>query len=87
MFIDPLYSCCRSEDYGEVASAWNELRKQICEDAVKKFLMPQCAKWLKEHLRLQAEDFVADRCRMELEYVSISCLSTRAWSSDGRRKH
>jgi transcription elongation factor SPT6 len=54
-----------------VATAWNALRQQICDDAVKKFLVPHSVKWLKEHLKRQAEEFVAERCRMELEYVSL----------------
>lgn len=68
-FIHPLTTCCRSNDYGELSTAWNEQRKQICEDVVKKHLIPSTAKWAKDYLRGQAEDYVAERCRMELEFV------------------
>lgn len=68
--VDALERCCVSTDYGEVASKWNELRRGICRDVLDKHLIPMGSKWVKEYLRGQAEDFVAERCRMELEFVS-----------------
>lgn len=69
-FTGTLVRCVRSMDYGEISSAWNELREEICQDVVQNHLVPAAAKWVKEHLRGKAEEFVAERCRMELEFVS-----------------
>lgn len=71
-FSGALERCCISTDYGEVATKWNELRKEICQELVKDHLIPMGSKWVKEYLRSQAEDFVAEHCRQELEYVSLS---------------
>ena len=68
-FTDALIACCRSADYGEIASAWNALRKQVVLDAAEKNLIPMATRWIKEELRRQAEDYVAESCRQELEYV------------------
>jgi transcriptional accessory protein Tex/SPT6 len=72
MFIGPLVQCVRSNDYGEVATAWNELRQEICHEVVRKHLIVMAGKWAKEHLKGEAEEYVAESCRMELEYVSLA---------------
>jgi transcription elongation factor SPT6 len=69
-FAGTLVRCARSNDYGEIATAWNALREEICQDAVRQHLIVTAARWAKEHLRGVAEEFVAERCRMELEFVS-----------------
>nr|ODN87881.1 transcription elongation factor SPT6 [Cryptococcus depauperatus CBS 7841] len=66
-FTSTLIRCCHSNDYGEVATAWNEVRAEVCDTLTKKHLMPMAAKWLREHLRSEAEEYVAERCRAELE--------------------
>jgi transcription elongation factor SPT6 len=71
-FIDTLVRCVHSNDYGEVSTAWNAVREQVCDDVVKKYLIPSGARWAREHLRGQAEEYVAERCRIELEFVSLS---------------
>ncbi|EIW70012.1 hypothetical protein TREMEDRAFT_71488 [Tremella mesenterica DSM 1558] len=76
-FADPLVRCCRSMEYGEVATAWNEMREEICQDVVSKLIMPAAARWVKEHMRLAAEEYVAERCRMELEFrVNVRPFAT-----------
>lgn len=70
-FVDALLRCATTNDYGSVASAWNELRKEICEQTFDQHLGPSASKWAREHLRSMAEEFVAERCRMELEFVSL----------------
>ncbi|WRT67313.1 transcription elongation factor SPT6 [Kwoniella shivajii] len=76
-FVETLVRCCRSNDYGEISTAWNELRAQICSDVTRKFLVPSAGKWLKEHLKSEAEEFVAERCRMELELrVNVQPFAT-----------
>ncbi|TYJ56714.1 transcription elongation factor SPT6 [Cryptococcus floricola] len=66
-FISQLTSCCRSSDYGDVAQAWNESRAELVNDLTRKQLVPTAAKWLKEFLRMEAEEYIAERCREELE--------------------
>ncbi|OCF71672.1 transcription elongation factor SPT6 [Kwoniella mangroviensis CBS 8886] len=66
-FVETLVRCCRSNDYGEISTAWNALRAEICSDVTRKYLVPSAAKWLKEHLKSEADEFVAERCRLELE--------------------
>ncbi|WWC89746.1 transcription elongation factor SPT6 [Kwoniella dendrophila CBS 6074] len=66
-FVETLVRCCRSNDYGEISTAWNALRAEICSDVTRKYLVPSAARWLKEHLKTEADEFVADRCRSELE--------------------
>lgn len=69
-FIDTLVRCSRSDEYGEISKEWNELREAVCRDLVKRLLLPMGSKWIREHLRGEAEDYVAERCRLELEFVS-----------------
>ncbi|EAL22689.1 hypothetical protein CNBB1380 [Cryptococcus deneoformans B-3501A] len=78
-FTDALIRCCRSNDYGEIASAWNEVRMEVCNTLVKKHLMPMASKWIKEHLRTQAEEYIAERCREELELR----VNVRPYASSG----
>jgi transcription elongation factor SPT6 len=68
-FLDALSRCVHTNEYGEVATAWNELRKDICVDLIDNHLIPAAARWTREVLKGQAEDFVADGSRQELEYV------------------
>lgn len=69
-FYQAVESCLRANDFGEVATAWNSIRREIGHDLVTKHLVPAAAKWVKEHLRSESEDYVADFCRQTLEYVS-----------------
>jgi transcription elongation factor SPT6 len=70
-FAGTMVRCVRSMDYGEVSTAWNALREEVCEDVVRSHLVPSAAKWVKEHLRGEAEEYVAERCRLELEFVGL----------------
>ena len=76
-FTGTLVRCVRSMDYGEISTAWNQLREEICQDVVRTHLVPAAAKWVKEHLRGEAEEYVAERCRMELEFVGSLLLDRR----------
>jgi transcription elongation factor SPT6 len=69
-FTGTLVRCCQSDQYGVISKEWNAQREAVCSDVVREKLIPMGRKWLKEHLRGQAEDYVAERCRMELEFVS-----------------
>ena len=67
-FCESLVRCVQSKNHGETAVAWDVLRKEICETAVTQHLVPAASKWAKEHLKGLAEEFVSERCRMELEF-------------------
>ncbi|KAK4686395.1 transcription elongation factor SPT6, partial [Tremellales sp. Uapishka_1] len=67
-FVSTLIRCCRSSDYGEIATAWNELREEVCQDVTRKLYIPAAAKWVKEHLRSEGQEFCAEKCRMDLEF-------------------
>ncbi|KAL7424162.1 Transcription elongation factor spt6 [Cryptotrichosporon argae] len=67
-FAGTLVRCCKSEGIDEIAMAWNALREEICQDVVRNHYVPAAIRWVKEHMRSQAEEFVAERCRMELEF-------------------
>ncbi|KAL1411070.1 Transcription elongation factor spt6 [Vanrija albida] len=66
-FAGTLVRCCRSGDYSEAGVAWDELRESVCQTVVNKHYIPAATPWLKEHMRSQAEEYVAELCRMELE--------------------
>lgn len=70
-FAATLVRCCQSDQYGEISKEWNAQREAVCSDVVREKLIPMGRKWLKEHLRGEAEDYIAERCRMELEFVSV----------------
>lgn len=69
MFYDALERCLKANDFGDIAVAWNEVRREICHDLVTKHLIPSAAKWVKEYLKTETEDYVADFCRQQLEFV------------------
>jgi transcription elongation factor SPT6 len=73
-FAATLVRCCQSDEYGEISKEWNAQREAVISDVVRGKLLPMGQKWLKEHLRGEAEDYVAERCRMELEFVSAMSL-------------
>lgn len=72
LFVDALYRCVEAQDYGTVATAWNKLRKEIVQSLVKDHLLPSGSKWLREHLKSEAEDYIAEYCGKQLEYVGGS---------------
>lgn len=69
-FANTLVRCCQNDTYSEISKEWNALRETVCQDLTRRLLVPMGAKWLREHLRSQAEDYVAELCRKELEFVS-----------------
>lgn len=77
-YLDALKRCVQSQDYSEVAQAWNGQREEVIEQVVNKGYIPAAQRWLKEHMRTQAEEFVGERCREELEFrVNMRPYSTR----------
>lgn len=67
-YLDALKRCVQSKDYSEIAQSWNGQREEVIDTVVNKGYIPAATRWLKEHMRTQAEEFVAERCREELEF-------------------
>lgn len=68
-FADALIRCCRSNAYGEASQQWNAIREEVCWDLVRRLLVPMGQKWLRDQLRGEAETYVGEGCRAELEFV------------------
>jgi transcription elongation factor SPT6 len=64
-----------SDSYSDAAKAWNEERSRIIQEALEHHLIPVGAKWTREWVREEAEDFLATRCGDILKEVG-----TTAWS-------
>lgn len=64
-----IISAFSSDEEGQVASAWNKFREQNIKIAVRNELIPLGQRWVKEWLRDEVEDFVANGCGAELEKV------------------
>ena len=76
-FTGSLSRCVRSNDHGEISTAWNEQRAEVIHTLIDEHLIPMAEKWAREHLRSLAEEYVAETCRMELEFVSFRCRTCR----------
>ncbi|KAL8704341.1 MAG: hypothetical protein Q9201_002492 [Fulgogasparrea decipioides] len=63
-FRKKLYSEIESDNYSEVADAWNRARREVLDTALLK-LNKLMARLVKENLRSQCEDEIAMKCRQE----------------------
>jgi transcription elongation factor SPT6 len=59
-----------SDSYSDTAKAWNEERSRVVQEALEQHLIPGGAKWIREWLREEVEDFLAIRCGDILKEVS-----------------
>ncbi|KAH9808979.1 SH2 domain-containing protein [Melampsora americana] len=57
----------KSDFTSELATSWNELREEILLHAIEHMLLPDAARWAKNYLKDEAEEYVAQRCAEELE--------------------
>ena len=73
VFINQLREAYSSDSFSETAKAWNEERAQVIEEVVEKHLFPIGAKWVREYVRDEAEDYLAKLCRDALYEVRLSC--------------
>lgn len=60
-----------SDSYSEAAKAWNEERSRVVQEALEQHLIPLGAKWTREWVREEVEDFLAIRCSDILKEVSV----------------
>ncbi|EJU05190.1 hypothetical protein DACRYDRAFT_19769 [Dacryopinax primogenitus] len=66
-FQNDLYKAYASDRFSEVALAWNELRRMVIDEAMKKYLMPCGVKWMREWLREEEEDNLSEAVTEMLE--------------------
>ncbi|CAG8631143.1 14559_t:CDS:2 [Acaulospora colombiana] len=71
-FVDDLRQAVSSDGYSDASRLWNEVRAQAVTEAVDKHFIPYGAKWIREWLREEVEDWVARKCGDELEQVRSS---------------
>ncbi|KAF9454548.1 transcription elongation factor SPT6 [Macrolepiota fuliginosa MF-IS2] len=55
-----------SDNFSEAARAWNVERSHIVQDVIEQHLIPLGAKWVREYLREEVEDFLAQSCAVKL---------------------
>lgn len=63
----------KSDFTSELATSWNDLREEVLLHAIEHMLLPDAARWAKNYLKDEAEEYVAQRCAEELEEVSPIC--------------
>ncbi|KAF7969884.1 hypothetical protein HWV62_25605 [Athelia sp. TMB] len=51
-----------SDSYSDNAKAWNEERSRVVHETLENHLIPMGAKWTREWLREEVEDYLAARC-------------------------
>jgi len=59
-----------SDNFTEAAKAWNAERSLVIQEALEQHLIPGGMKWIREVLRDETEDFVANTCGKKLRMVS-----------------
>ncbi|KAA1099287.1 Transcription elongation factor spt6 [Puccinia graminis f. sp. tritici] len=68
-----LINMFKSDDPSDESAQWNELREEILMFAIEHMLLPDAARWAKNYLKDEAEEYVAQKCADELEFVSQCC--------------
>lgn len=74
-FVNQLVEAFASDSFSEMAKAWNEERALVAEEAVEKYLLPMGSKWIREYLREEVEDFLANHCGDALYEVCLNRTS------------
>lgn len=68
-FEQKLSNAFSSDNFNEAARAWNIERNQVVQDAIEQHLILLGAKWAREYLREEVEDFLAQSCAAKLRKV------------------
>jgi transcription elongation factor SPT6 len=79
--IKELVDLMISDNFSEVAMAWNKLREKVFEDALQK-IFPYVIKLVKEALRVECEDILATICRQKF----LQKLDRAPWQADELEK-
>lgn len=64
-----------SDGFSDTARAWNEERSRVVHETLEDQLIPVGAKWTREWLREESEDYLANHCAQVLREVSINIQS------------
>ncbi|KAI8458497.1 SH2 domain-containing protein [Phakopsora pachyrhizi] len=67
-FKKDLVETYKSDLTSEIATKWNDLREEVLMHAIEHMLLPDAARWAKNYLKDEAEEFVAQKCAEELEF-------------------
>ena len=67
--VNQLVEAFTSDSFSEMAKVWNEERALVVEEAVEKHLIPMGAKWVREFIREEVEDYLAKSCADALHEV------------------
>jgi transcription elongation factor SPT6 len=59
-----------SDNFTETAKAWNVERSLVIQETLEQHLIPSGLRWIREVLRDEVEDFVANNCGKKLRAVS-----------------
>lgn len=73
-FEQRLINAFMSDGFSDTARAWNDERVRVVHEAVEQHLLVIGAKWVREWLREEVEDFLAWRCSDLLRDVSGAIL-------------
>ncbi|KAI0035919.1 transcription elongation factor SPT6 [Vararia minispora EC-137] len=67
-----------SDSYSDTAKAWNAERRRVVSEALEQHLIPAGAKWAREWLREEVEDYMAWRCASTLrERIDVAPMKVR----------
>ncbi|KAG6851027.1 hypothetical protein H0H93_004514 [Arthromyces matolae] len=55
-----------SDSFSDAARAWNEERSRVVHEVLEHHLIPAGAKWTREYIREEVEDFLAGQCAIHL---------------------
>ncbi|KAH7107505.1 SH2 domain-containing protein [Auriculariales sp. MPI-PUGE-AT-0066] len=72
-WTDSLCEAMVSEDFSDIAQAWNEERRLVAKQVMDTILVPLGAKWVKEWAREELEDFLAGQAAAALQYRVNMC--------------
>jgi transcription elongation factor SPT6 len=67
-----------SDNFTEAAKAWNVERSLVIHETLEQHLIPAGVKWIREVLRDEVEDLLANACGEKLRMVSSSEVSVIA---------
>jgi transcription elongation factor SPT6 len=55
-----------SDSFSDAARAWNEERSRVVQEVLDQHLIPAGVKWTREYIREEVEDYLANRCGLQL---------------------
>jgi transcription elongation factor SPT6 len=71
-FERKLLDAISSDGFGDSARVWNEERKKVVQEAMELHLLPVGLKWVREWLKDEVEENVAQSCADGLREVTLS---------------